>query len=170
MDNTLSQQATNWREGRRVRAFELYQKGWKQKDIADALGVTQGAVSQWLKRVREGGIQVLAHRKPPGAPSRLSQQQREQLPCLLAQGAESFGFRGDVWTQGRIAELIRRKFGVSYDPSQAGRIIRACGLSSQKPVRRGKQRDEKAIRRFKYERWPELKKSHSRRLHDSVCG
>jgi predicted transcriptional regulator len=25
---------------------------WKQKDIAEALGVTEGAVSQWVKRAR----------------------------------------------------------------------------------------------------------------------
>jgi transcriptional regulator len=42
MERTLSSQATNWREGRRLWAWELHQKGWKQHEIADALGVTQG--------------------------------------------------------------------------------------------------------------------------------
>ena len=46
MERNLSSQATNWREGRRLRAWELHQQGWKQQEIADALGVTQGAVSQ----------------------------------------------------------------------------------------------------------------------------
>ena len=36
----------DWREGRRLRAWELHQQGWKQKDIAAALGVTPGAVPQ----------------------------------------------------------------------------------------------------------------------------
>jgi predicted transcriptional regulator len=43
---------TNWKEYRRFRAWELAQQGWKQCDIAVALGVTKGAVSQWLKRAR----------------------------------------------------------------------------------------------------------------------
>ena len=30
----------DWREGRRQRAWELKQQGWKQQDIAAALGVT----------------------------------------------------------------------------------------------------------------------------------
>ena len=30
-------------------------KGWRQKDIAVTLGVSEGAVSQWLKRGRAGG-------------------------------------------------------------------------------------------------------------------
>lgn len=37
----------DWKEIRRGRALDLKQGGWKRKDIADALGVTPGAVSQW---------------------------------------------------------------------------------------------------------------------------
>ena len=31
-----------------MRALELKHLGWKQRDIAAALGVTEGAVSPWL--------------------------------------------------------------------------------------------------------------------------
>ena len=55
MDNSLSKQATDWREGRRLRAFELKQQGWSQQRIAEALGVSKGAVSQWMKRARRRG-------------------------------------------------------------------------------------------------------------------
>jgi transposase len=158
MEKTLSSQATNWREGRRFRAWELHQQGWNQREIAEALGVTQGAVSQWLKRAREGGVDGLRHQSPPGAPPRLCPEQRDQLLELLAQGAESFGFQGDVWTQPRVATLVRDRFGVSYDPSQVGRILKACGWSSQKPVHRATQRNEEAIRQWQEERWPQIKK------------
>ena len=92
MEKTLSSQATNWREGRRLRAWELHQKGWQQRDIAEALGVTQGAVSQWLKRSREGGVAGLRHQPPPGATPSLSSTQREQLLEFLSQGAQALGF------------------------------------------------------------------------------
>jgi transposase len=49
MAKTLSSQATDWREGRRLRVFELKEQGWKQKEIAEALGVSEGAVSQWMR-------------------------------------------------------------------------------------------------------------------------
>jgi transcriptional regulator with XRE-family HTH domain len=45
----------DWREGRRLRAWELKQQGWSQRLIAAALGVTPGAISQWMTRVREDG-------------------------------------------------------------------------------------------------------------------
>ena len=39
MDNSLSKEATDWREGRRLRACELKKEGWSQQRIAEALGV-----------------------------------------------------------------------------------------------------------------------------------
>ncbi|MFQ5916134.1 MAG: winged helix-turn-helix domain-containing protein [Nitrospinota bacterium] len=158
MERKRSSHATDWREGRRLRAWELFQMGWRQKSITEALGVTKGAVSLWVKRAKEGGVESLRHRKPPGAPRRLTPEQRARLPELLAQGPESFGFRGEIWTQPRVTEVIRRQFNVSYHPSQVGRILKDCGWSRQKPVRRATQRDESAIQRWKEERWPQLKK------------
>jgi transposase len=160
MEKTLSSQANEWREGRRLRAFELKERGWKQTQIADALGVTEGAVSQWMKRAREKGVQDLRHKPPPGAPSRLSEDERERLPELVAQGAEAHGFRGDVWTCERVAEVIRREFGVSYHPAHISRLLGKLRLSLQKPERRADQRDEEAIEHWKVQKWPSLKKGH----------
>jgi len=158
MKKTLSSQASDWREGRRLRAWELKQQGWNQREIARALGVTEGAVSQWIKRGREGGVEALRKRSSPGAPSRLSEEQRTQLKELLAQGAPAHGFRGEVWTCQRVVEVIRKEFGVVYHPAHVSRLVRRLGLSLQKPQRRANQRDEEAIERWKQERWPELKR------------
>lgn len=40
----------DWRDARRLQAWELKQKGWKQKNITQALGVSKGTVSQWFKK------------------------------------------------------------------------------------------------------------------------
>ena len=158
MEKTRSSQATDWREGRRLRAYELKQQGWKQTQIADALGVTEGAVSQWMRRAREEGVEGLRHKPPPGATPRLSKDERARLPELLAQGAQAHGFRGDVWTCERVAIVIRKEFGVSYHPAHVSRLLKALRQSLQKPQRRANQRDEEAIERWKEERWPSLKK------------
>src|SRR5690242_138110 len=103
----------DWKEWRRRRAWELYQQGWSQKEIAQALGVTQGAVSQWMKVGREQGTEGLRGQIAQGATSRLSPDQLAQLPVLLARGAEAYGFRGEVWTTERVAKLIHKQFGVT---------------------------------------------------------
>jgi transposase len=147
----------DWREERRMRAWELHQQGWTQQQIAKALGVTQGAVSQWLKQAREQGVQALKPKPRPGAKPKLSREQQAQLPALLKQGAEAFGFRGKVWTTKRVAQMIKQQFGVSYHPAHCSRLLRNLKWSQQKPIEKATQRDEAAIGAWKEQRWEELK-------------
>jgi transposase len=156
-------QPKEWREERRLRAWALKQRGWSQQTIAEALGVTPGAVSQWMRRGREGGVDALRRRPLPGAVPKLTAEQRAQIPVLLAQGAEAFGFRGDVWTGKRVTTVIRREFGVRYHPNHVGKVLRAAGWSVQKPVQRASQRNEAAIEAWRTERWPALKRGLTRR-------
>jgi transposase len=143
-------------EWRRLRAWALAQDGWSGRAIAKALGVTPGAVSQWLKRAREGGAQALIHRMPPGSAPRLSAEQLAQLPILLNYGAEAYGFLGDVWTSRRVAAVIKQEFGVVYHRAHVSRLLRQIGWSVQKPIQRATQRDDAAIERWTTERWPAL--------------
>jgi len=124
----------DWREGRRLRAWQLYQQGWKQKDIAQALGVTEGAVSQWMSRAKQAGALALRHQPPPGPQPKLTQEQRAQLPDLLAKGAEHYGFVGAVWTTARVAVLIKQQFGVRYHPAHCSHLLRAIKHSQQNPL------------------------------------
>jgi transposase len=161
MENTKVErfgQTTDVREFRRFRAWALSQEGWTQQEIATALGVTQGAVSQWLARARAGGPQALRRRKAPGAKPRLTVEQKAQIPVLLERGPEAYGFRGEVWTRERITTVIQREFGVSYHPVHVGRILKSLNWTRQKPMRRANQRKEEEIERWQTERWPEVKK------------
>lgn len=157
----------DWREGRRRRAWELKEQGWKQHDIAAALGVTPGAVSQWLKCGRERGVEALRRHPAPGPTPKLSAMQLAQLPALLERGAEAYGFGGHVWTCKRVAEVIRRTFGVSYHPAHVSRLLHALRQSVQRPVARATQRDEAAIAAWWRERWPTLEKKPPRKAGPS---
>jgi transposase len=153
----------SWKEERRKRAWALYQAGWAQKQIAEALDITKGAVSQWIKAGKEGGEAALKSGKSTGKPRRLKTEERQKLPELLKKGAESFGFRGDLWTCPRVAKVLEREFGVKYHPAHVSRILKELGWTPQKPIRRAKQRKEGEIKRWKEERWPALKKRRPRK-------
>ena len=147
MDPTPS----DWREARRSRAFELKQDGWKQTDIAEALGVSEGAVSQWMKKAREGGKEALKTEPRPGRPPKLSEEERtERLPSLLEKGPEHFGFRGEVWTRKRVRKVIKEKFKVEYDVSQVGRILGSDRVEPPKtrpPVRQARRKGDRRVER-----------------------
>jgi transposase len=152
MTSTSQPARSDVKEWRRLRAWELHQQGWTGRAIAQALGVTPGAVSQWLKRARAHGVAALHRRPPPGATPKLTAEQRAGVPTLLSRGAEAFGCVGDVWTTKRVATVIRRELGVRYHPAHGSRLLRALGWSLQRPIRRASKRKAAVIDAWHTER------------------
>jgi transposase len=105
---------------------------------------------------------MVAPRRYAIAPRRLAPDQLARLPDLLRRGPEAYGFRGQVWTRKRVAEVLRVAFGVVYHPTHVGRLLKALRWSPQKPMRRARQRDEAAITHWRQETWPALKKGRTR--------
>ena len=148
----------DWKEQRRWRALGLKRDGWTHDEVAEALDVTKGAVSRWMTRVAREGEEALRARPRLGAAPRLSPEQLRLLPEFLSHGAEAYDFRGELWTCARVAEVIRREFGVSYHKDHVSRLLKALRWTPQKPAERAAQRDEAQIAEWREERWPELKK------------
>jgi transposase len=145
-------------EWRRYRAFYLKQRGWIQRDIAEALDVSEVALSGWLARARDGDPESLRSRPAPGRPPRLSPAQRRSIPELLWHGPEAYGFRGQVWTCARVARVIEVEFGVRYHKDHVGRLLKGLHWTPQQPIKRAIQRDDEAIQRWRDETWPELRR------------
>ncbi len=146
------------REWRRFRALHLKRQGWSRHDIAEALGISPVSVSRWFARVRDGGLEALRAHPSPGHPPKLSAAQRRLIPELLWHGAEAYGFRGEVWTCARVAHVIEEEFGVRYHKDHVGRLLKELHWTPQVPIRRAIQRDEEAIRRWRDEAWPALRR------------
>src|SRR5712692_2063376 len=148
-------------ERRRRRAIDLLNADASITDVARRLGCSHSSVILWRDAVRRRGPTALAARPAPGRPPKLTARQRARLPRWLAQGAIAWGFPTDLWTTGRIATLIRRRFGVTLHRAHVGRVLVALGWSCQKPERRAVERDEAAIARWKRYRWVAVKKKRS---------
>ncbi len=140
-----------------MQAWRLSQLGGKQRDIAVALSASEAAVSRWLATARASGPEALSSRPIPGRPARLPPEQRRLLPDFLWHGAEAYGFRGDVWTCARVAQVLKEEFGVGYSKSQVSRILKGLGWTPQVPITRALQRDEAAIARWREAVWPGLR-------------
>jgi transposase len=146
-------------EHRRRRALALLDEGRSLNEVARLVGSAASSVMRWRNTRRRGGVQALKVRFSPGRPSKLAARQRRSLVRRLLRGAMACGYQTELWTTGRIAELIKREFGIRYHPDHVGRLMHDLGWSHQKPERRALERNAKAIERWKREEWPRVKKT-----------
>src|SRR6266545_1995753 len=144
------------REWRRLHALHLREHGWRRLDVAEAMDVTERSVNRWTTVARTSGPQGLRLAPIPGRPPGLSPQQRQLIPEFLWHGAEAYGFRGSVWTCGRIAKVIEEEFGVAYDKGHVSRLLKQLRWTPQTPIERASQRDEEAIEHWRSQTWPRL--------------
>ena len=146
-------------ETRRVRALELLKKGLSLHEVARRLGCAPSSVMRWRDAVRREGKKGLKVRPTPGRPPKLDEGQWRALAQVLLAGPLASGYRTDLWTTARVAEVIRARFGVSYHPDHVGRLLHQMGWSAQKPEQRALERDEAKIDRWKRKEWPRVKKT-----------
>src|SRR3954470_16379795 len=146
----------DWREWRRLRALQLERQGWRQRAIAEALGVREETVCRWLARAVSHGPQSLRAHPAPGRPPRLSSRQKGLIPEFLWHGAEAYGFSGEVWTCARVASVIQEELGVLYHKHHVAKLLKELSWTPKIPTPRAIQRDEPAIRRWRDETWPRL--------------
>lgn len=145
-------------ERRRRRAMTLLDQGQSQAKVARKLGVTASAVCQWAKARRQRGDPALEAKPHHGRPPKLTARQRARLETLLRRGLRKHGFATELWTLRRVAEVVEKHLGVTYDPSGLWHVLRRMGGSAQKPERRARERDEQAIATWRKKHWPRIKK------------
>lgn len=150
-------------EARRLRAARLFQRGESQAEVARVLGVHRQTAHRWAKRVELAGRAALKKAGRAGRKPRLSGAQLRRIEQELKRGPEVLGYETRLWTAPRVAHLIRRECGIQYHPGHVWKILRQMGWSCQRPAGRALERDEAAIRRWKKQRWPELKKKPKKR-------
>lgn len=162
-------------EDRRRRALKLLDAGYSLNEVGRRIPCNPSSVMRWRDSRRRGGEEALRVRFSPGRPLRLRLTQRRRLVKLLLRGSLAFGYRTNLWTTARIAELIKAEFGVRYHRAHVGRLMHSLNWSHQKPERRAIERKEKAIQRWKQKEWARVKKtllgwapiSYSRTSRDS---
>jgi transposase len=130
---------------RRLRAVELVEQGESPDDVAYFLGCGRSSVYTWVKLARRAP-ESLAAKPHPGPTPRLTDERLKELEGLLLKGAKAHGWRTELWTAARVAELIERHFQVRFHPEHVRKVLkRRLRWTSQKPQKKAKERDEGAI-------------------------
>jgi transposase len=145
-------------EARRRRAAEYFHARKPLPEIADLVGVHLSSVKRWKRAWKDGGLRALAAKPHPGPSPKLSADQKRKLVDLLKAGPAAAGYRTDLWTCRRVAEVVRKTFRVAYHADHVGRILHDLGFTPQKPQRIAREQDATAVERWRKKDWPRIKK------------
>ncbi|GAB7546154.1 winged helix-turn-helix domain-containing protein [Cupriavidus sp. 8B] len=127
-------------EQRRRKGIRMLAKGVSQADVARELEVSRQTASSWARKLADDP--EAWRRQPLGRPSGLGEAQKRALAKALSAGTKANGFPGDRWTLVLVAQLVERKFGLSYSTVGIWRVLREMGnpwrlWTGRGPLRRG---------------------------------
>jgi transposase len=86
---------------------------------------------------------------------------RQRIEEALLRGPRVFGYATDLWAIERVSAVIKKVARVRYAPRSAWYVLGSLGWSCQKPTARARERDERAIARWRKMTWPAIQKSGS---------
>ena len=145
------------REQVRLAAADLIEAGASDREVAKRFRVTRMSANRWRRVLASGGRAALASKGPGGGPCKLSPAQVGELEAVLEAGPAAWGWDDQCWTLARIAEMVRRRFGVDYTLAGLDLLLHRIGWSVQVPARRAAERDEAQVTAWREERWPVIK-------------
>jgi len=112
--------------------------------VAAAYSVHRATLFRWLHRYATEGGRGLDRRPGSGRPRLLTSFDMEALNDIVLEPASAFGFETDLWTVGRLRQIIRERYGVKLSPDTVWRRLREAGFTYQKPERRYFEVNEEA--------------------------
>jgi transposase len=150
-------------ESRRLLAVQRVGEGYSTEEVADFLGVETRSVRGWLAAFRQHGAAGLAARPTPGRPPKLTPAQEKIVFRWLTDNPTDHGFPTELWTAGRLKQLIDDEWGITFHPHYLAAWLRQRGYTPQLPRRVPRERDDREIARWLAEDWPRIKRKARRR-------
>lgn len=148
----------SYRELRRKRGYDLLNEGKPKAEIARMLDVDWTSINKWSKRLKERGYDSWRDIKQKGRPEKLSPEQKKKLKEIMDNGPRKYGFKTDLWTLKRIAEVIWKEFGISYNTTHIWRVLRALGYSAHIPLATAMEKNDDYVKEWLENQSPEYMK------------
>jgi transposase len=127
------------------------------ENAASTLGVTRQAVLGWAKRLREKGADDLLDKPVSGRPPKLSDGDAADLYARIANHSpRDWGLPSALWSRKMVCQLIKNEYGVDLSLQSIGYLLRAMGLSTQRPVFRAYQQDPEAVKKWTNVTYPAI--------------
>ena len=115
----------------RVSIVNLMLSELSPREVSCCCGYSIRTLQSWLKKVDEAGWETLRTKKQPGRPSRLTNQQMEEIKTSIEEGPEKSGYT--TWDGPSLSDYIQTKYGVTYGVRASQKLMRRMGFSLIRP-------------------------------------
>ena len=145
----------------RDQAIRLRNKGWTYAVIAEAIGVSYCAVSNWCRAYKKGGdkaIRIHKRGRKEGMKRTLSLDQEAKIrQSIRDKCPEQLKLLFALWTRRAIQQLVKRMFAIDMPIRTVGEYLKRWGYTPQKPLRRAYEQNPKAVQKWLDEEYPAIK-------------
>src|SRR5690349_1596411 len=145
----LARESEDADQVRRLLALAVIYDGGSRTEAAEAGGVTLQIVRDWVLKFNTHGPEGLIDRKPPGQPSRLTDQHRQHLVRMIESGPIPAVHGVVRW---RLADLIQwlwDEYRLPISKQTLSREVRALGYRKLSARPRHHAKSEAAVEDFK---------------------
>lgn len=141
----------------RSRAVLAIERGQPVGQVAEAFDVDRTTIFRWVRRFAKEGSRGLERRAGSGRPALLAVFDMEALNDIVLEPASHFGFETDLWTVGRLRQVIQEHYGVTVSRGTVWRRLRDAGFTCQKPERRYFEVNEEARQEWLEQEAPRIR-------------
>ena len=146
----------------RLRAIRGCQRGFRQEDLAELLGVACETISRWWSAYSAGGLDSLPGDRtgrPTGSGRTLSEEQSIYLQELIDNNSpDDLGIAAPLWNRRAVQQLIRDETKIEMPVRTVGEYLKRWGYTCKKPSRHARRQDPGEVQAWLDKTYPELEK------------
>jgi transposase len=120
-------------------------------EVAKTIKMSRRSVQLWVNAFNEEGIGGIIVNSPPGRPSRLSEEQKEELKRDVARHPRKLGYKFSNWEGKHVSEHVKKRFNVSLKVRRCQYLLHELGFSLQRPRYKFPKADPSKQEEFKRE-------------------
>jgi transposase len=126
--------------------------------VANAYGIDRSTLYRWLESYHQEGVEGLYRSEGSGRPKLLGELSEKELRTNVLTSALSYGFESDLWTVGRLHQVITARFHVLVSKHTIWRRLVDAGLTYQKPEREYYEADESVRQKWRRYEIPKIRR------------
>jgi transposase len=143
----------------RVRAVEAVERGLAVGQVADTFNIDRSTLFRWVRKYQADGHDGLQRQAGSGRPRLFEDLTEGDLRQIILFPASDFGYETDLWTVGRLQQVLGELCEVKLSKNTVWRRLRDAGLTYQKPERQYFEVDEKARQQWLRTEVPQIRRT-----------